>query len=193
MKGNTYYDPTEAYWHNYHSARYGLKKEGYTVREIPILPYSLRPAKAYISSNSIANGFIDDVVKDCKEFDPDDIFKSKTGVAKDRISLFLDVIGQLEGNNYNSLQGIYRDIFDLQKKQTEMPFPLNYDFGSTLKIKEDRLRLYQEARQLMSQHSKNLTTIGRDLVDSLITFKNQKQKEALIGDDDLIENNDPKY
>ncbi len=190
MEKDTYYDPIEAYWHNYHNAGYGLKKDGYTIREIPIQPYLLKPAEAYVSSNSIANGFIDDVVKDCKELDPDDIFKTKTGVAKDRTNLFLDVIGQLEGIKYNSLQNIYRDIFDLHKKQTEMPFPLNYDFSCTLKLKEDRLRLYQEARQLMSQHSKNLTTIGRDLVDSLITFKNQKQKETLLKDDEVTGNYD---
>lgn len=193
MKRGTNYDPMEAYWHDYHNARYGLKKDGYTVKEIPIQPYSWRPAEAYISSNSIANGFIDDVVKDCNELDPDDIFKSKTGVAKDRINLFLDVIGHLEGNKYNALQGIYRDIFELHKKQTEMPFPLNYDFSSTLKLKEDRLRLYSEARQLMSQHNKNLTTIGRDLVDSLITFKNQKNKETLLEDDELTGNYDTEH
>ena len=190
MGKDTYYDPMEAYWHNYHNARYGLKKDGYTIREIPIQPYLWKPVESYISSNSIANGFIDDVVKDCKELDPDDIFKNKTGVAKDRINLFLDVIGQLEGTQYNSLQNIYRDIFGLHKKQTEMPFPLNYDFSSTLELKEDRLRLYQEARQLMGQHSKNLTTIGRDLVDSLITFKNQKQKETLLEDDEVTGNYD---
>lgn len=193
MKRGIYYDPTEAYWHDYHNARYGLKKSGYTVREIPIQPYSWRPSEAYMSSKSIANGFIDDVVKDSKELDPDDIFKSKTGVAKDRINLFLDVIGQLEGNKYDSLKGIYRDIFELHKKQTEMPFPLNYDFSSTLKLKEDRLRLYSEARQLISQHNKNLTTVGRDLVDSLITFKNQKNKETLLGDDELTGNYDTEH
>ena len=190
MEKDTYYDPMEAYWHNYHNVRYGSKKDGYTIREIPFQPYLWKPTESYISSNSIANGFIDDVVKDSKELDPDDIFKTKTDTAKDRVNLFLDVIGQLEGTQYNSLQNIYRDIFDLHKKQTEMPFPLNYDFSSTLKLKEDRLRLYQEARQLMSQHSKNLTTIGRDLVDSLITFKNQKQKETLLEDDEVTGNYD---
>jgi hypothetical protein len=189
----TYYDSMEAYWHKYHDAKYGLKKGGYSVTEIPIQPYSWNPAEAYISSKSIANSFIDDVVKDCKELDPNDIFKAKTGIAQDRVNLFLDVLGQLESNKYDSLQGIYRDIFELHKKQTEIPFPLNYDFSSTLKLKEDRLRLYSEARQLISQHNKNLTTVGRDLVDSLITFKNQKQKETLLEDNELTGNYDTEY
>jgi hypothetical protein len=42
MEKDKYYDPMEAYWHNYHNARYGLKKDDYTIREIKVQPLSFK-------------------------------------------------------------------------------------------------------------------------------------------------------
>ena len=181
LKG--YFDPMEAYWQNYHMAKYGLKKEGYSIREVPFTTYLNRPENAQNSTKSMADSFICDIVKDSKELDADDIFKSKSDLAHSRISLLLDIVDQLENTKYNSLKYIYRDIFSLQKEQTELPFPLNYDFSSTLKLKEDRLGLYREARQIMENNTKHLSFIGKDLVESLLAYKNLKTKETLFADD----------
>ena len=187
-----YYDLNEAYWHNYHMAKYGLNKDSYSIKEIPFAPYIWKTSEAELTSKSMANGFIDDIVNNTNEIDPDDIFKAKTGLAQDRITLMLDVIQQLENTKYDSMKNIYRDIFGLQKAQTELPFPLNYDFSRTHHFRENRLKLYEEARKVLGQHSKNIAFMGKELVESLMTFKNQKQKEVLLGDD-LTDNYDTKH
>ena len=134
----------------------------------------------------MAESFLESILKNEKSFNPDDPFQDKLEIGMDKIDLFLELIAQQEMIRYENLASLYNDLFTLDKMQKERPFPENYKRDQIwLKITEDKLRVYDSIRKEMKDHAKMLSFISKEMVDSLIDFKRQKQKERMFSDEDF--------
>jgi len=181
-----YYSPFEAYLQKYIFPRYGLAGRDYTIREIPFVPYVIADKPKKNTPRTMAESFLESILKNEKSFNPDDPFQDKLEIGMDKIDLFLELIAQQEMIRYENLASLYNDLFTLDKMQKERPFPENYKRDQIwLKITEDKLRVYDLIRKEMKDHAKTLSFISKELVDSLIDFKRQKQKERMFSDEDF--------
>ena len=181
MTRNPFYDPPDSSWYKYFCSYSSSQKPSYKISEVPFESYSTESYKKKDSPKSMAGTFIDDIIRCSQELDPDDIFKSKTELSRNRIDLLLQLIEQQEHTKYDNIASLYRDLFMLDRLERERPFPDNYRQDSIwLKLKEDKLKIYDSIRKEQANHTKDMSFISKDLIDCLLTYKKMKTKEKMF-------------
>lgn len=180
-----HYEPFEYHQYKYVYLTYGNRNSCYLVRETPFERYARKYHPKSLSPKTMAESFLESSSSGKGE-SIDDLFAGKLELGRDRIDLLLDLVEQQEMIKYRNLASLYYDLFTLERLQTERPYPENYRFDSTrMKLTEDKLRVCEGIRKELQSHSKSLSFISRDLVNSLIDFKRQNKRQGLFLDDPL--------
>jgi len=176
----------EAYdYHNYMSSL-----EGATLSvKNPASTYILKNITPYQTAYHLAESFKEGVKSRENSSDFDDLFSQKLELSDDKIKLILAEIEARSALKYDNLKRLYQDLSRVENWRLSIPYPMNEAKDRTwADLNKSELQIWDSIRRELKDSHRDLSFPTKDLRESLLEFKLQKQKSDLMGGlDEMLE------
>ena len=116
----------------------------------------------------------------------DEIFKNRLDLIRSKLELILLQLNQRKAINQKILYQIDKDSCKVQTLNLEMG-PKAYEMGrERLTLEQMQLELKQQKRMEETSYFKDTGLLNTELKDTLIQYMEEKQKNALLAEEDVI-------
>jgi hypothetical protein len=140
--------------------------------------------------NKLASHILDTIYQSSSEnslLDPtDEIFKDRLDLIRSKLELILLQLDQRKAINQNILYQIDKDSCRVQTLNLEMG-PGAYEMGrERLTFEQMQFDLKRQKRMEETSYFKDTGLLNTELKDTLIQYMEEKQKNALLAEEDVI-------
>jgi hypothetical protein len=140
--------------------------------------------------NKLASHILDTIYQSSSEnslLDPtDEIFKDRLDLIRSKLELILLQLDQRKAINQNILYQIDKDSCRVQTLNFEMG-PGAYEMGrERLTFEQMQFDLKRQKRMEETSYFKDTGLLNTELKDTLIQYMEEKQKNALLAEEDVI-------
>ena len=167
---------------------YQVSLEGAIIRPVPLTPYTPVTDKTYSFQYESsapylrAQAFMDSAQKSTESFSIDDIFHQKLTLAEDRTSLIINEILEKDNIHKSNLSSLYNELFMIDQWRGQRSFPENYLKDKTwMDLNKMELQIRDQIRREIKDSIRARSFNEKDLREALLDFKQQNQKNQIMG------------
>jgi len=175
----------------YHYQNYFPSFQGARIREVHeshTNDYSLQKITPYRMAEAMASLFLESTRNSQSGADLEDLFQQKVESEGDRINLILNQMHARDRLKYENLKSLYDDLLRIDNWRIQIPYPQSYEKGRTwTDLNKMELQIRDQIRRETKDFAKDTAFPNKDLRESLLEFKVQKNKSDIMGGFDEIE------